>query len=66
MLRFNAKLIENPRQAREALMGVTAALYTGSIKKDTPIQQASEIAGICAAMWQVCDALETLERSVQQ
>ncbi|MBQ6971763.1 MAG: hypothetical protein IJP86_05325 [Synergistaceae bacterium] len=58
-LRMNAKLIESPVAAREVLMSVTAALYT-SMNRNTPMNEAAEIAGICASMWQVCDALSEL------
>lgn len=58
-VRMNAKLIENPVVAREVLMSVTAALYTG-MNRNTPMNEAAEIAGMCASMWKVCDALSEL------
>lgn len=59
MLNLNVKLINDPKGALEALMAVTAALYTG-MNKETPLQEACEIAGICAGMWSVCDALSEI------
>ena len=56
MIKLNRKLIDDPKTAREVLMMVTAALYTG-MNKNTPLQEAGEIAGLCAGMWHVCDAL---------
>ena len=58
-LRLNAKLIEDPKAAREVMMSVTAALYT-SMDKWTPMAEAAEIAGLCASMWHVCDALSEM------
>ena len=58
-IRLNAKLIENPKNAREVLMMVTAALYTG-MGRNTPMHEAAEVAGLCASMWHVCDALSEL------
>ena len=58
-LRLNAKLIDDPKAAREVLMSVTAALYT-SMNKRTPMAEAAEIAGICASMWHVCDVLSEM------
>lgn len=65
MLKLNRKLIDDPKAAREALMTITAALYT-SMNKNTPMQEASEIAGLCAGMWKVCDALEALSGGVSE
>ena len=59
MLKLNRKLIDDPKAAREVLMMVTAALYTG-MNKNTPLQEANEIAGMCAGMWRVCDALSEM------
>ncbi|MBR1437904.1 MAG: hypothetical protein IJ587_05140 [Synergistaceae bacterium] len=50
MLRLNSKLIEDPKTALEMLMAVTAALYT-SVNRSTPLEEAVEVAGICASMW---------------
>ena len=58
-IRLNAKLIEKPKVAREVLMMVTAALYTG-MGRNTPMHEAAEVAGLCASMWHVCDALSEL------
>ena len=58
-IRLNARLIENPKNAREVLMMVTAALYTG-MSRNTPMHEAAEVAGLCASMWHVCDALSEL------
>lgn len=55
-MRLNARLIENPKKAREVLMMIAVALYTG-INKNTPMSEAAEVAGICASMWHVCDVL---------
>ena len=59
MMKLNSRLIENPKAAREVLMMVTAALYTG-MDRNTPMSEAAEVAGICASMWKVCDALSEL------
>ena len=59
MMKLNSRLIENPKTAREVLMMVTAALYTG-MDRNTPMSEAAEVAGICASMWKVCDALSEL------
>ena len=59
MIKLNSKLIDDPKVAQEVMMAVTAALYTG-MRKDTPMEEAVEIAGICAAMWKVCDALSEM------
>lgn len=59
MIKLNRKLIDDPKVAREVLMMVTAALYTG-MNKNTPLQEANEIAGMCAGMWRVCDALSEM------
>lgn len=56
MIKLNRKLIDDPKKACEVLMMVTAALYTG-MNKNTPLKEAGEIAGLCAGMWRVCDAL---------
>ena len=56
---LNARLIENPKNAREVLMMVTAALYTG-MDRNTPMKDVAEVAGICASMWHVCDALSEM------
>lgn len=56
MIKLNRKLIDDPKNAREVLMTVAAALYTG-MNKNTPVKEAAEIAGICASMWHVCDVL---------
>ena len=58
-IRLNAKLIENPKTALEVLKSVTAALYAG-MDRNTPMSEAAEVAGICASMWKVCDALSEL------
>ena len=59
MLKLNSKLISDPKLALEVMMGVTAALYTG-VNRNTPMKEATEVAGLCASMWKVCDALEEL------
>ena len=61
MIKLNRKLIDDPKNAREVLMMITAALYTG-MNKNTPLQEAGEIAGLCAGMWHVCDALNEIAR----
>ncbi|MBQ6664159.1 MAG: hypothetical protein IJM68_01090 [Synergistaceae bacterium] len=58
-LRLNTRFIEDTQTAREAMMAVTAALYTG-ITQNTPMGEAAEVAGICASMWKVCDALSEI------
>lgn len=58
-LKLNTRLIESPKVAQEVLMSIAAALYTG-MNKNTPISEAVEIAGICASMWRVCDALSEI------
>lgn len=65
MLKLNSKLIDNPKEAHEVLMMVTAALYT-SMNKNTPMQEAAEIAGLCASMWKVCDALKAMDGGVSE
>ncbi len=59
MIKLNRKLIDDPKTAREVMMSVTAALYTG-MNKNTPLQEAGEIAGLCAGMWRVCDVLSAM------
>ena len=63
MIKLNSKLIDNPKNAREVLMAITAALYTG-MNKNTPLAEATKIAGLCAGMWHVCDALGEMERGI--
>ena len=63
MIKLNSKLIDNPKNAREVLMAITAALYTG-MNKNTPLAEATKIAGLCAGMWHVCDALAEMERGI--
>ena len=63
MIKLNSKLIDNPKNAREVLMAITAALYTG-MNKNTPLAEATKIAGLCAGMWHVCDALGEMERGM--
>lgn len=59
MIKLNCKLIDDPEKAYEVLMMITAALFTG-MDKHTPLQEANEIAGLCASMWRVCDALSEM------
>lgn len=58
-VKLNTRLIDEPKKLREAMMTITAALYTG-ISKSTPMEEAAETAGVCAAMWKICDALDEL------
>ena len=58
-MKLNAKLINDPKAALEALMAITAALYTG-VNRDTPLSEATEVAETCASMWRVCDELAAL------
>ena len=55
-LHMNTRFIGDVGAAREVMLSVAAALYTG-INRDTPMNEAVEVAGICASMWKVCDAL---------
>ena len=64
-IRLNARLIEDPKSAREVLMSVAAALYT-SMDRNTPMNEAAEIAGLCASMWKVCDALSEVVGGEQE
>ena len=60
MIKLNRKLIDDPKHAREVLMMITAALYTG-MNKNTPLKEAGEVAGLCAGMWHVCDMLSEMD-----
>ncbi|MBQ4430345.1 MAG: hypothetical protein II877_02495 [Synergistaceae bacterium] len=64
-IRLNARLIDDPKAAREVLMSVTAALYT-SMNRNTPMSETAEIAGMCAGMWRVCDALSEMAGGEQE
>ena len=55
-LHMNTRFIEDVKVAREVMLSVAAALYTG-MNRNTPMSEAAEVAGICASMWKVCDAL---------
>ncbi len=56
MLKLNRKLILDPKTTREALMAVTAALYT-TIGRNTPPDEAERNATLCKGMWAICDTL---------
>ena len=59
ILRLNTRFIEDAKSARESIMQVAAALYLG-MNRDTPMNEAAEVAGICASLWRVCDALSEI------
>ena len=59
ILRLNTRFIEDAQSAREAIMQVATALYLG-MNRDTPVNEAAEVAGIYASLWRVCDALSEI------